>query len=310
MRRRFALVFNRHAGIERPRRLAATLSALEAAGAEIRPLETTSAEDATAQVRALAHAGAVDAVIAAGGDGTIRAVAAGVAGTAVPLGIVPLGTGNVLKYEIGLSSRPGEIAKVLLQGPEVEMQGGFVNGAPFFLMAGAGFDARIVNALKQPAKKRLGRLAYGGPIMGALLAPPDRIDVEIDGEPPVRASWVIVTNASRYGGSFKLTDATNICAPGFMVVLVHGNSRAALLGASLRLGLGALANVAQLPKGITARRCNSVRITGAGPVPVEIDGDEGGFAPVHVTSGGPPVRLLVPQARVADLTNRHTNHLR
>lgn len=308
MRRRFVLVFNARAGVAWPRLLGSVLQMLETAGATVTPLETESAQDATAKIAGLAREGGCDAVIAAGGDGTIRAAAAGLAGTTLPLGLIPLGTGNVMKYEIGLGRRARDIAAVLLDGPEIQVRGGTVNGAPFFLMVGTGFDGRIVSLLDQSTKRLLGRLAYGGPILRTLALPPDVLDVDIDGASH-QASWAIVSNASRYGGSFVLTRDTRVGAEGLVCVLVKGRSRFALLRASLALALGRLADPARRPEDVDILAGRTIRITSPSPVPVEIDGDEGGMTPVAISDAGPSVRLIVPAAYVADLTNRHTNHV-
>jgi diacylglycerol kinase family enzyme len=300
MRRRFALVFNARAGVAWPRLLTAVLKKLEARGAEVTALKTLSAEDATRQVRELARAGGYDAVIAAGGDGTIRAVAAGAAGTGLPVGIIPLGTGNVMRYEIGLKNSADHVASTLLDGPDILVEGGTVNGAPFFLMVGAGFDGRIVRHLSHKTKRLLGRLAYGGPIIRTLWAGLDKIEVEVDRR-AMRASWVIVSNASRYGGSFTLTRATKLGAPGLVAVVVTGTTRTALLKTSLALTLGRLARKETCPAGVEVIPCRHVRISGPAPVPVEIDGDEGGETPVEIQAGGVAVHFIVPPVYVADL---------
>ena len=308
MRRRFALVFNASAGVAGPHLLKRVIERLEAAGATVEMLETASSADATAQVRTLAMTKSMDAVIAAGGDGTIRAVAAGASGTELAVGVVPLGTGNVLKYEIGLTSCASEIAQTLLSGPELKVRGGLVNGAAFFLMVGAGFDGRVVSQLNFQTKRRLGRLAYGGPIMRTLVHGPDHLDVEIDGA-HYDASWVIVSNVAHYGGSFVLTRETQLGANKLLAVLVEKKSRVAILKASLSLALGRLADPKKRPHGVKVIPATRVRISSAANVPVEVDGDDAGTTPVVITAQGPEVRLIVPDAYVADVTKRHTNHV-
>ena len=124
MRRRFALVYNARAGIALPRLLDGVLAALRTGGAEVFQLAARSAEDATAQVATLAAIGSADAVIAAGGDGTFRAVATGAAGRMLPVGFVPLGTGNVLAHELGLIKRAADLARGLRDDPVVQDAGG------------------------------------------------------------------------------------------------------------------------------------------------------------------------------------------
>ncbi len=308
MRRNFALVYNQSAGAGRPRKLDRVVAHLERQGVRVTALQTQSAEDASLKVAEAAREGSYDAVIAAGGDGTIRAVAAGAAGTLLAVGIVPLGTGNVMRHEIGLSKRASIIAQTLLEGPEIPVRGGLVNGAPFLLMAGAGFDGRIVALLNQKSKRVFGRLAYAAPVLKTLGAGVFELEIEVDGV-SYSASWVIVTNAAHYGGSFRLTGDTQLGAGQLVAVIVTGTTRRDLLAASIALGLGRLADPNTRPQGILSIPCNRVRITSDFSVPVEVDGDEAGTTPLDISSAGPVVRLIVPQAYVADLTNRHTNRL-
>lgn len=308
MRQRFALVHNRASGTANVPLLDSVLALMARRGAHVQTVAATSAADATARVSQLAHARDVDAVIAAGGDGTIRAVAAGAADGNLPVGIIPLGTGNVMAREIGLSQRAADIAAVLLDGPVFTARGGYVNGAPFFLMAGAGFDGRIIAALNQSTKRVFGRLAYAGPVCKALKAEPDCFDVDIDGD-SVQASWVIVSNASRYGGSFRLTGDTQLGADQLVAVVVTGASRAHLIGASLALATGRLATAARRPSYVHVTTCSNVRIGKQKPVAMEIDGDGCGVMSAEISSGGPPLQLIAPASYVADLTKRHTNHL-
>ena len=67
-------------------------------------------------IRKAAESGRYDAVIAAGGDGTIRQVAATLIGTDMPLGIIPVGTGNVLAHEIGLARTPAVASRACSKG--------------------------------------------------------------------------------------------------------------------------------------------------------------------------------------------------
>ena len=163
------------------------------------------------------------------------------------------------------------------------------------MMAGAGFDGGIVANLNQNAKRRLGRLAYAGPLVSALLRPPRIFDVEVDGV-AFEASWAIVSNARHYGGSFVLTRETALCSEGLAAILVIGASRADVFKAALALGLGRLADPASRPKGVVVLPASHVVMGASIPVPLEIDGDEAGMTPVTVTSGGPVVRFIVPAA--------------
>lgn len=308
MRKRFALVFNARAGIARPRLLDGVLGVLKSAGAEVFQLAARSADEATLRVRELAVAGEADAVIAAGGDGTFRAVAAGAAETALPVGFIPLGTGNVLAYEIGLRKRAEVLGRYLLDGDVLPVKGGYVNGAPFFLMVGAGFDAEIVRRLNYRTKRVIGRAAYVAPVYKTLSAPVQRFDVSVDGARH-QASWVIVTRASRYGGSFVLTRDTQLGADPMLAIIVEAETRGALVGAALSLALGRLGRVAASADGVKVISAKRVQIGVRTAVPLQVDGDDAGTTPADVSADGSVVNLIVPGGYVADLTNRHTNHL-
>lgn len=308
MRRRFALVHNQTAGLAIPLLLSRVLHELKVRGAEVVPLLARSADEARDQVRRMAAGRTCEAVIAAGGDGTFRAVASGAAGSSLPVGFIPLGTGNVLKFELGLTSDARRLAETLVEGPDIPVRGGLVNGAPFFLMVGAGYDGRIVANLDQRAKRVLGRAAYTMPVLQALAKGAEVFDVEADGK-AFEASWVIVTNASHYGGSFVLTKDTHLSAAGLTVTIIEAKSRFGLVGATIALGLGRLARAATRPSFIKAIAAKTVRIGRRVPTEIEIDGDASGSSPVEVVAAGPEVRVIAPAAYVAALTNRHTNHV-
>jgi diacylglycerol kinase family enzyme len=308
MRRRFALVFNTNAGVATARLLKSVLGILRDNGSEIVTLAAAaSAAEATRRVAEVAREGSYDAVIAAGGDGTFRAVAAG-AGTALPVGIVPVGTGNVLCHEIGLERRAPEIAKVLLEGPELGVRGGLVNGQPFFLMTGVGFDARVVALLNDRTKRALGRAAYAVPILRALAEKPRLIDVELDGR-KFEASWVILSLASRYGGSFTLTRETGVGHDRLMAVVIEARSRFGLAGAASSLALGRLTSENSRPSGVHVFPVKVARIGMQKPAAVEVDGDAAGTSAIEVSGEGPRIRLIVPRRYVAGLTNRLANRL-
>lgn len=308
MRQRFALVFNQRAGTIRPLLLDRVLTLLRNAGANVEPVKATSAEDASAQVRALALERRADAIIAAGGDGTVRACAIGTGDTGMPVGYIPLGTGNVLKYEIGLKAKPEIVAGTLLHGSLVEARCGLVNGVPFFLMVGAGFDGRVIAGLSHKVKRIAGRAAFSIPSTSTLIQGLDRFTAELDGVAH-EASWAIVTNASHYGGSFALTRLTQLGANQLVAVMVTGSTRRDLLAAGLALASGRLGDPDRCPKGVIVMPVTNVRITSAVPVHLQVDGDEAGLSPAEISASGPQVSFIVPPAYAKGLTNRHTNHL-
>lgn len=308
MRKLFALVFNARAGGARPKLLDGVLSHLRHAGADVFQVATRSSDEATQRIAEIAEANAADAVIAAGGDGTFRAVAAGAAGTSLPVGFLPLGTGNVLAFEIGLTRNTAMLADGLLKNPDVPIRGGRVNDAPFFLMCGAGFDARIVQGLSYRAKRLLARAAYTEPVLRTLAHGAEMFDVEVD-DRSYEASWVIVTRSSRYGGSFTLTRGTQLGIDPMLAIIMRASSRTALLQASAALAAGRLTDDATRPGFVTVVPAQHVIIGRHVQAPLQVDGDDAGTTPTNIVAEGPVVRVIVPPAYAAALSKRHTNRL-
>jgi len=296
MRRRFFVIANPGAGVAGTPLVEEVLRLLQAAGATLtstRPADSAAARQAAREAMAV---GGYDAVVAAGGDGTIRQVAAGLQGGDTALGIVPAGTGNVLAHEIGLAPTPGEVARMLLEGPVAKVACARANGEPFLLMVGAGFDARVLSTLDQRLKSRVGKLAYAGPLLGALIRPIDALSVAVDGRPHA-ASWVVVANARHYGGRFVLAPRTGILERGLEAILFKARSRAALAGQLLSLAAGRLGPRAARGEDVEILPCSHVSVSAHYPVPTQIDGDLFATTPLEVDAGTAELRLIVPARR-------------
>ena len=108
----------------------------------------------------MAHEAAVsgcDLVLAIGGDGTIRAVCEELAGTGIPVGIVPAGTGNLLARNLDIPLYLRSAVDVGLNGQDraidmVEVTGDKMEDATFLVMAGMGFDAAIMEGVNEDIK--------------------------------------------------------------------------------------------------------------------------------------------------------------
>lgn len=110
MRTRFFIVHNPNAGMQTRRFYQGVLSCLARSGCSIEVVETAHRGEGVAASAAAARSGRFDAIVAAGGDGTVHDVAQGLLGHAIPFGIVPVGTANVFAREIGLPRSPKKLA--------------------------------------------------------------------------------------------------------------------------------------------------------------------------------------------------------
>jgi diacylglycerol kinase family enzyme len=166
--------------------------------------------------RALA-AGA-DLVVAAGGDGTVRACAEALAGTGVPLAVVPLGTANLVARALGVPAQAGRALEVAFGGRDRPIDLGRVTGAGasetgrdsagvvFAAMTGIGLDAAVVAAAWPRVKRRLGWVAYAMAAVPRLGWPASEFTIRVDGAAPLRrrARCVVVANAGLLPGGFTL----------------------------------------------------------------------------------------------------------
>ena len=101
-----------------------------------------------------AAAAKVDLVIAWGGDGTVNGAATGVAGTSIPLAIIPGGSGNGLARDLLIPFDPTAAFTIAATGATRVIDAGELHGSLFFNVAGIGFDARIASRLAEPGARR------------------------------------------------------------------------------------------------------------------------------------------------------------
>ena len=141
-----------------------------------------------------------DRVISAGGDGTLNAIACGLIGSQVPLGIIPLGTGNQLAANLGIPPDVERAVEVAVRGQARAIDiGQLGDGSYFALMAGAGWDAEVMNSCSRELKERWGFGAYLFQGLKRVAAPPSALyRIEVDGaEFEVRAATVLIANAGQ-----------------------------------------------------------------------------------------------------------------
>jgi diacylglycerol kinase family enzyme len=232
-------------------------------------------------------------VVAAGGDGTIADVANGLSGSDARLGVIPMGTANVLARELNLPLTPRAVAAALAFGRTRDLWPGIASGQGpdrlFVQMLGVGLDAQVVHRLPKRLKRVLGRGAYVyQTVREAVRYRYTPIRLRIDGE-VAEACSVIVSKGSLYAGQYLLAPGAQPSAPGFTVALFgcSGPWSALMYGAALPLNL--------LPNapGLRLVRASRVEILGMGEVPAQADGDPAGEVPISVRDAQAPIRVVV-----------------
>jgi diacylglycerol kinase (ATP) len=290
--RRMVIVFNPVAGRRRAALLWRVLDVLAANGIRLDLAETHRAGHAEALAREAAHGGAA-MVVAAGGDGTIAEVANGLMGSRARLGVIPLGTANVLAHELALPFAPRAVAAALAFGRTRTLWPGVARGADgsrlFVQMLGVGFDAQVVHRLSLPLKRVLGRGAY---VVQSLREtaryrfPPVRLRID---EVETEAASVVISKGRLYGGKYLLAPESLPAEPGFSVVLFGcgGPAAALMYGAALPVGL-----LGRAP-GVRHVRARRIEVVGNAPIPVQADGDPAGFSPLSVVDAPGPIEVVM-----------------
>ena len=183
---------------------------LEAAGvADPLWYEVPKSRKAPKRVKKALDEGA-ELILAWGGDGTVQRCLDVLAGSCVPLGIVPAGTANLLATNLGI---PGDIEGAVdaaLHGARRAIDVGRLNGERFGVMAGAGLDAAMIRDADAGLKDRVGRIAYVWTGARNIQAKPFEAKIKVDGSTwfTDRTSCILVGNVgSLFGGIEAFDDA-------------------------------------------------------------------------------------------------------
>jgi YegS/Rv2252/BmrU family lipid kinase len=152
-----------------------------------------------------AAAKGADVMFVWGGDGTVQRCIDAVAGTDTAVAILPAGTANLLAANLKIPHDLAEAVQVGLHGDRRRLDTGSVNGERFTVMAGAGFDARMIADADRGTKDKLGRAAYSVTGIKNLAARPVRATVEVDGTPfyKGKVSCVLAANVGKILGGVE-----------------------------------------------------------------------------------------------------------
>ena len=207
-----------------------------------------------------------------GGDGMVQRCIDVAAGTDATIAIIPAGTANLLATNLGIPKDVEEAVQIGLAGARRRIDVGRVNGEGFAVMAGAGFDARMIGDADGTLKDRFGRLAYIWTGARNLRAEPFGARIDVDGSRWFRgdASCVLLGNVGRlFGGVEAFDDARpDDGALELGVVTATGTTQWVRTIARAVVGDGSAAKHAQATKG------RSIRIRFDRKVPYELDGGD------------------------------------
>lgn len=184
---------------------------------------TTCQGDAT-RLATLAVEQGYDAVLAAGGDGTINETAIALCGSKVPLGIIPAGSGNGLARHIGIPVDPRLSLKVIERQHVVDCDYATVNDRPFFCTFGVGFDAAVSHRFAR--QKRRGKLSYiRSAISEYVTYHPQTYTISANGHIITEKAFIVaVCNASQYGNNAYIAPEASITDGLLDITVVHAGN--------------------------------------------------------------------------------------
>jgi len=252
--------------------------------------------------RSLAHAGELAqeaigagaaAVVVSGGDGTVRTVAEAMAGSAIPILILPAGTENLLAQELGIDGSRKTSLKMLENGTVRKLDLGRANERYFMAIAGVGFDAQVVRRINQFRSGHITHSDYIWPICRTFWEYGfPHLRVEADGELICdEPSLVFVGNITRYAVGLPIHPYAD-CSDGLLDITIYRyRRRRELLLHSLRTVL----HQADRSRQVSRHTCKEVTIScPEADVPVQLDGDPGPTLPLSIQIVPAAARVLTP----------------
>ncbi len=259
--------------------------------------ETQQAGDALKWAQNAADEG-FDLVVVSGGDGTVMEAMSGLikAGSAVPLAQLPVGTANLLAKALEIPSDPVEALDLIFSGKPVRFDVGYLpkEDRYFALVAGAGYDARLIADASRELKDVLGFAAYlWTGFKNLFKLRPSRITLEIDGQRHrFRAHTVMVVNVGQIESAGVMFGPNIHPHDGKLDLMVV--SSATVWGA-LRILVRVLLRRFEGLSDLTYFSASRVHIDAQPPLPTEIDGEQLGLTPLHAEAVPDGALLLVPQ---------------
>jgi len=231
-------------------------------------------------------------VAAAGGDGTVGEVANGLIGTGVPLGVLPMGTGNDFARTIRLGTNLELAVQALVFGETRSVDLGKGPGGYFINIAGCGFDAEVAHRINHYFRRLRGTMAYLAAVIQTLASmKPTPITLTIDDVQRTETVMLCaIANAKTYGGGMRIAPNADISDGLFDIVLVGNIGKIEFLRAFPQVFKGTHTDH---PK-VTVLQGKHVRIESEHAMPVLADGEEIGSVPVEFQIVEGALKVLVP----------------
>jgi diacylglycerol kinase family enzyme len=274
---------------------------LKEAGGEVTVLPTAGVGHAT-ELAGCVPAG-TRAVVAVGGDGTVREVAQGVVCGDIPLAVLPAGTENLVAKHFGYKASAAHLLSTLLTGRSRRIDVGWAGQSIFLIVAGIGFDAEIVHRLSRARAGNISRLSYLSPIWATFWKHRfPMLNVRIEGRPVYQGRGLLfIGNVPPYGPGLRILQKAN-CSDGRLDLCICPCS------SRLTLGLHAARILARchLRFGdVLYEKVQTVTVESSDArVPMQLDGDVAGHLPAQFRVQACALSLLIPGSPASGLSDR------
>ncbi|MFN8006624.1 MAG: diacylglycerol kinase family protein [Terriglobia bacterium] len=287
-----ALIYNPYAGGLRknPGKIELISSALETLGMDLQLIPTRAPGDGTTQARNLIQSNC-QVILACGGDGTINEIIGGMAGSSVPLMVIPAGTANVLANEIGMPRDPEKCAQLLRTGVSRRISLGKAGARYFALMAGVGVDAGVVAAVDPGVKDKLGQGAFwlaGFQQLGRYHFLP--FEIRVDGH-PYSCTFALLSKTQRYASRFRITPEASLFSDAFEICLFQSTNRWRYLIYLLFVMLRKHGHLSD----VTRIQGKEIEAVGPGQITVQVDGELIGTLPQQFHIQSDALTLIMPR---------------
>jgi len=250
---------------------------------------TKKAEHATSIAR---DSKEYNTIIVAGGDGTINEVINGIKNFKTKIGIIPLGSENVMAKELNIPLKLKKACEIILKGKTKEVDIGVANKKRFIFVSGIGFDAKAISNIRPKLKQLIGKHSYTVAGFKTLFEhQPKELNIKIDNEKEIiKGYFAVVSNTKKYGGNLLITPDAKI-DDGFLDLCVFKNKD--VLSMMIYL-LSARVGQIKSITGIKHYKIKSAKITSKEKVLFHRDAEIGGTTPVNISILPKRIRLFVP----------------
>ncbi len=257
-------IINPNAGTNNHKQYLALLQLIQATPAHV-VLETSKPLEAGELVQKAITAGA-SRIIAVGGDGTINEVASALMGTSIPLGIIPVGSGNGLARHLGIPLQPSKALQLAIMGNPQSSDAGSFNGRPFFCTAGIGFDASVAHRFAKGSGR--GLMNYIKATLYTLFNYRP-ISVSIHNGPWEEVFSITFANANQFGNNAYISPYSNIQDGLLEIIKIRKLHLLQAASVGLRLFLGNLPN----SKSVDSQSVPAIKIQYQSNQPIHLDGE-------------------------------------